>query len=526
MSEATPNLALPLLAAAQAQKHVTHNEALMGLDTLVQLAVLDKDLLAPPASAAEGDRYLLAGANPTGAWAGWAGRVVRYQDGRWLSFIPRPGWLAYVVDEGDLYTYAAAPAGAAGPAGGGAWVGFRSSLSALQNLARLGIGTTADAANPFAAKLNKALWAALPAAEGGSGDLRYTLTKEAAGNTLSLLLQSGWSGRAELGLTGDDDLHLKVSGDGATWTEALRVDRATGGVDWRAAEASVAAGPSVDLGAVNALCVTLTGAATVTSFGSAPRRLRLLRFSGAIGLTHDPARLILPGGATLVTAAGDTALATSDAAGAWTVRAYSRASGRALAGPAAAEIADATATGRAVLTAASAAAGASALGLGSESAPTFAGLTISGWSTFSAGTASFIGTTGTIAVASGTPRLEVRAGTGTGDAAFMAFHRPGQFAAYFGLDVDNAWKVGGWSMGANAYRIFHQGFRDATKADLSGAAFAGPVRLPGYTVATVPSAAAAGAGAQIHVANEAGGPVPAFSDGATWRRVTDRAAIS
>ena len=44
---ATANLALPLMAAAQAQKHVTHNEALVALDTLAQLAVLDKDLTAP-----------------------------------------------------------------------------------------------------------------------------------------------------------------------------------------------------------------------------------------------------------------------------------------------------------------------------------------------------------------------------------------------------------------------------------------------------------------------------------------------
>ena len=46
---------------------------------------------------------------------------------------------------------------------------------------------------------------------------------------------------------------------------------------------------------------------------------------------------------------------------------------------------------------------------------------------------------------------------GTAGAAFMAFHRPSSYAAYFGLDTDNKWKVGGWSMGANAYEVFHQG---------------------------------------------------------------------
>ena len=43
-------------------------------------------------------------------------------------------------------------------------------------------------------------------------------------------------------------------------------------------------------------------------------------------------------------------------------------------------------------------------------------------------------------------------GNGTG-AAMMGFHRPGTFASYFGIDTDNVWKVGGWSMGASASRV-------------------------------------------------------------------------
>ena len=92
----------------------------------------------------------------------------------------------------------------------------------LQNLALLGIGTTADATNPFSAKLNKALWTAKTAAEGGDGDLRYTMNKETAADVLSLLLQRGFSGRAEIGLIGDDDLTFKVSPDGSTWVDGAR----------------------------------------------------------------------------------------------------------------------------------------------------------------------------------------------------------------------------------------------------------------------------------------------------------------
>lgn len=51
------------------------------------------------------------------------------------------------------------------------------------------------------------------------------------------------------------------------------------------------------------------------------------------------------------------------------------------------------------------------------------------------------------------------------------------------------------------------------------------IPLPQYTVATLPSAAS-NTGGMIYVSNEAGGAVPAFSDGTDWRRVTDRAVVS
>jgi hypothetical protein len=38
--------------------------------------------------------------------------------------------------------------------------------------------------------------------------------------------------------------------------------------------------------------------------------------------------------------------------------------------------------------------------------------------------------------------------TGTGNGAFLAFHRPSAYASYFGLDTDNNFAVGGWSAGA------------------------------------------------------------------------------
>ena len=218
MPDATPHLGLPYIAAAQAQKYVTHNEALHVLDCVVQLAALDQNLTSPPGSPTEGDRYIV-GPSATGAWAGHDGEIAAYVDAAWSFYSPGAGWIAFVVDEATLYYWT-----------GSAWASMQGVITALQNLALLGIGTTADATNPFSAKLNKALWTAKTAAEGGDGDLRYTMNKETAADTVSLLMQDGYSGRAEVGLIGDDNLTLKVSADGSSYTIALTIDKATGKV--------------------------------------------------------------------------------------------------------------------------------------------------------------------------------------------------------------------------------------------------------------------------------------------------------
>lgn len=212
----TANLGLPCIEGSQAQKHVTHNEALRILDTLVQLAVLDRDLTAPPGGPAEGERWIVK-AGATGAWAGHDNEIAAWQDGAWQFSTPQIGWLAYVIDEGALLAFS-----------GSGWIDAIAALTSLNNMTLLGVGTTADATNPLSAKLNNTLFTAKTVAEGGDGNLRYKLSKESAANTLSFLLQDNYSGRAEIGLTGDDDFHFKVSADGATWFEALAIEAASG----------------------------------------------------------------------------------------------------------------------------------------------------------------------------------------------------------------------------------------------------------------------------------------------------------
>jgi len=100
----TPRLALPVIEAAQAQKHVTHNDALVLLDCLTQLAVESRVLTAPPASPADGACYIPAAA-ATGAWSGFDNQLALYSGGGWQRLAPVSGLKAWVKAERLTLTY-------------------------------------------------------------------------------------------------------------------------------------------------------------------------------------------------------------------------------------------------------------------------------------------------------------------------------------------------------------------------------------------------------------------------------------
>lgn len=201
----THNLSLPTIAPNQALKHITHNEALRVLDAVVQLSVLDRDLTTPPASPAEGDRYIVA-ASPTGAWTGQAGAIAVFEDGGWAFVSPMQGWRAYVVDEAALLVLA-----------GGSWQRVAPTINPAS---MIGVNTSADATNKLAVASSATLLT-----HAGAGH-QVKVNKAAAADTGSVMFQTNWSGRAELGLTGDDSFHVKVSANGSSWTESLVIDSA------------------------------------------------------------------------------------------------------------------------------------------------------------------------------------------------------------------------------------------------------------------------------------------------------------
>lgn len=83
----TSRLALPAIEAAQAQKHVTHNEALVLIDATTQLAVENRTLAAPPGSPGEGACYIPT-QGATGAWSGWGGQIALFSGGGWIWGCP------------------------------------------------------------------------------------------------------------------------------------------------------------------------------------------------------------------------------------------------------------------------------------------------------------------------------------------------------------------------------------------------------------------------------------------------------
>lgn len=208
MSTQSANLKLPYMAAAQAQKHVTHNEALELLDSIAQLSVVAFDATVPPLSAAEGEVWSI-GLGAVNDWAGHDNALAVWSNGGWLFIVPKTGWRAALQDDLRVFD-------------GTGWV--KPALPDLQNLPGVGIGTNFDVSNVLAVAGEASLFT-----NTGAGH-QLKVNKATATDTASLLFQTGWSGRAEMGTAGSDAFAIKVSNDGTTWATALTTRTSDGRV--------------------------------------------------------------------------------------------------------------------------------------------------------------------------------------------------------------------------------------------------------------------------------------------------------
>jgi hypothetical protein len=98
----TPRFALPYIQANQAQKEVTHNEALLMVDALVSLSLEDRHLSAPPVSLQNGQVWFINGAG-SGVWNGQSNKLAHYDSGQWYFYVVPDGLRAWIKDEAGYF---------------------------------------------------------------------------------------------------------------------------------------------------------------------------------------------------------------------------------------------------------------------------------------------------------------------------------------------------------------------------------------------------------------------------------------
>lgn len=112
----TPRISMPEILSSQAQKEVSHNDALRVIDALLQAGVTDRDLTDPPGSPANGAVYIPA-ATATGAWAGQEGKLAQWYASAWHFLAPAEGWSVWVIDEQTRLVYKSGVWGVEGGSG-------------------------------------------------------------------------------------------------------------------------------------------------------------------------------------------------------------------------------------------------------------------------------------------------------------------------------------------------------------------------------------------------------------------------
>jgi hypothetical protein len=86
----TTRLRLPLLSAGQAQKELTHNEALLLLDAVSHACCEGGPTAVPPQSPESGRAYICHAA-PSGAWTGHANALACWSESGWRFVAPFDG---------------------------------------------------------------------------------------------------------------------------------------------------------------------------------------------------------------------------------------------------------------------------------------------------------------------------------------------------------------------------------------------------------------------------------------------------
>lgn len=112
---------------------------------------------------------------------------------------------------------------------------------------------------------------------------------------------------------------------GAGLADNFQQIQATVRADLASKGADIASAATTDLGAVAGHQHDITGAVTITSFGTVAAGIwKIIKFEGVLTLTHNATSLILPDGQNITTAVGDVAIMVSEGSGNWRCVSYQR----------------------------------------------------------------------------------------------------------------------------------------------------------------------------------------------------------
>ena len=208
MSSATTKLGLPYIASGQAQKYITHNEALTRLDRLLFISCRSATQTSPPPSSGLEDLYLVPHEAAEGVWQNHSNSIASWNGEDWQYQAPFKGWLIFVEDVSSILVY-----------DGNQWVKSQQGYNDLEYIA---INTEVDSYN----RISVAADATLFSHEGRGHQLK--INKNDIQDTASIVFQSDYKGHAELGLVGTNHMTLKVSENGRDWSEAWQISNING----------------------------------------------------------------------------------------------------------------------------------------------------------------------------------------------------------------------------------------------------------------------------------------------------------
>jgi len=212
MVENTNRHQLPYIMAAQAQKHVTHNEALRKLDSLVNISFAEVGLDQPPANAVEGSIYLI-GQSPLQEWQNHAGEIACFCDGAWEFHSPFDGLQGFDLGTDQFIIYKA-----------GQWQEIGGGSGEFDQVS---INTQADPNNKLSVKADSVLLSHDDVTP-GSGNSLITVNRATDQDLAHVQYSTDHTVNAETGVAGDKSYRIKLSDDGTNFTTALAIEPVDG----------------------------------------------------------------------------------------------------------------------------------------------------------------------------------------------------------------------------------------------------------------------------------------------------------